>query len=353
MTGQNIPAASVEPLLHVCPQCNNWDMVNKSLTPNQIEYLSWRVIAEILKRIHGDLVIADLQPGGGQSDCLSLVSSEPEIVLMLNRNGTSASGGGEVIHGIWERAAIEDAQEAALFILSELMLDVDENSEKRNKSLITTCERIAYWIRSRSKGLGKAQCCWFDGNYGAGPASSLLNQVMVPDSWKAVDAPYRGSDWPALVYAMTLPDKEGVGKVVGLVNMKTGEAINADGSQWIEWTEPMPPLRRIVPTNQHIGGEPKRFLELPQMEPHPDGVAAFRTLKDFDGYKVLGDELAFIAHAIEEQWYEDMSLPTDVDQLKGALFFMSRKMRFVDGYPDEEDVPFLQALVRAIEAGQR
>ena len=328
-------------------------MADKELTPNQIEYLSWRVMAHILERIDGDLVIADLQPGDGQYDCLSLVTSAPDIVLMLNRNGTSASGGGGSVDGIWERAAIEDTQEAALYILSELMLDIDQDAEKRNKDLITTCKRIAYWVRSRSKGLGKVQCCWVDGAYGVGPAHNLLEQVRIPDSWKAMDAPYRGSDWSALVYAMTLSDEEAGDKVVGLVNMKNGEAIHADGSAWEEWSGPIPALPRIVPTNKRIGGEPKRIISLPIFEPHPDGLAAFRTLKNFDGYKVLGAELPFIANAIEEQWYEDKSLPTDVDQLKGALFYMNRKMRFTDGYPGEEDVPFLQALVRAIEAGEK
>ena len=206
-------------------------------------------------------------------------------------------------------------------------------------------------MRSRSKGLGKARCCWVDGAYGVGPANSLLDQVRIPDSWKAMDAPYRGSDWSALVYAMTLSDEKGEDKVVGLVNMKTGEAVLADGSKWEEWSAKMSALQRIVPTDRNIGGERKGFIELPN--PHPDGVAALRTLKNFDGYQVLGEELTFIAHAIEEQWYEDKSLSTDLDQLKGALFFMNRKMHFVDGYPDKDDVPFLEALVRAIAAGEK
>jgi hypothetical protein len=45
-------------------------MAENQLTPNQIEYLSWGVMAEILERIDGDVVIADLQPGGGQYDSL-------------------------------------------------------------------------------------------------------------------------------------------------------------------------------------------------------------------------------------------------------------------------------------------
>jgi hypothetical protein len=325
-------------------------VIDYELTPNQIEYLSWRIIAEILERIDGDLVIADLQPGGGQYDCLSLVTTSPEIVLMLNRNGTSAKSADAIVHDIWERAVINDSQEAALYILSELELDVDENAEKRNKELITTCKRISYWVRSRSKGLGKALCCWFDGNHGVGPAFNLLEQVRIPDSWKALDAPYRGSDWSANIYAMTLSDEEAGDKVIGLVNMKTGEAINPDGSEWVEWSKPIPALSRIVPTNKKINGDPKTIIQLPLIEPHPDGVAAFRTLKDFDGYKVLGEDLAPIANAISEQWYEDKSLPTDVDQLKGTLFYLWRQSRFIDGYPGEEDVPFLEALVNAIRA---
>jgi hypothetical protein len=294
-------------------------------------------------------VIADLQPGGGQYDCLSLVTSSPEILLMLNRNGTSARSGDEIVHDIWERAAINDEQEAALYILSELGLYVDEDAEEKNKELIKTCKRIAYWVRSRSKGLGKAQCCWLDGNYGVGPANNLLSQVKIPDSWKALGAPYKGSDWSALIYAMTLPAEKTGDKVVGLVNMKTGEAINADGSPWIEWNKPIPPMRRIVPTDKTIGGAPKTAIQFPNIEPHPDGIAAFRKVATFDGYKVLGEDLAPIANAIIEQWYEDKTLPTDKDQLKGTLFYLWRQSRFIDGFPDDDDIPFLQALVAAIE----
>jgi hypothetical protein len=324
-------------------------MAENQLTPNEIEYLSWGVMAEILERIDGDVVIADLQPGGGQYDCLSLVSSSPEILLMLNRNGTSARSGDEIVHDIWERAAINDEQEAALYILSELGLYVDEDAEEKNKELIKTCKRIAYWVRSQSKGLGKAQCCWIDGNYGVGPDNNLLSQVKIPDSWKALGAPYKGSDWSALIYAMTLPDEKIGDKVIGLVNMKTGEAINVDGSPWTEWNKPIPPMRRIVPTDKTIGGAPKTAIQLPNIEPHPDGIAAFRKVATFDGYKVLGEDLAPIANSIIEQWYEDKTLPTDKDQLKGTLFYLWRQSRFIDGFPDDDDVPFLQALVAAIE----
>jgi hypothetical protein len=135
--------------------------------------------------------------------------------------------------------------------------------------------------------------------------------------------------------------------------MKTGEAINPDGNPWLEWKAPMPPLRRIVPTDKNIDGSPKTITYLPYIEPHPDGVAAFKKVGNFDGYKVLGEELVHIASAIAEEWNTNRTLPTDLDQLKGTLFYLSRMSRFVDGYPSEDDVPFLQALVAAIEAEER
>jgi len=329
-------------------------MADKELTPNQIEFLSWEVLSEVLKIIAEDVFIADLQPGGGQYDCLSLVTATPEIALMLNRNGTSAASGGESesVSGIWQRAITTDTRETAFHIMSELDLPADDEYAQRNSELIKTCKRIAYWVRSGSKGLGMAKCCWLDGTYGAGPAGHLLSQVAIPESWKLFDAPYRGSDWSALIYAMTLDDEKLGEKVVGLVNMKTGEAVLPDGSSWVEWHKPLPALARIVPRNKKLGGGPK-IMQLPYIAPHPDGVAAFRTLKGFNGYKVMGKDLAPISNAIAEQWYEDKTLPTEVDQLKGALFFMSRKAKFVDGYPADEDVPFLQALVAAIEASQK
>jgi|GEM_PF-2227560 len=341
-------------LLDVSAHCHNYLMADKELTPNQIEFLSWDVMSEVLRIIAEDVFIADLEPGGGQYDCLSLVTSTPEIVLMLNRNGTSAASGGESesVSGIWERAITMDTRETALHIMSELNLPADNEYAKHNRELIKICKRIAYWVRSGSKGLGKAKCCWVDGTYGAGPAGHLLSQVVIPESWKLLDAPYRGSDWSALIYAMTLGDEKLGDKVVGLVNMKTGEAINPDGSSWVEWQKPLPAVARIVPRNRKLGGGPK-IMQVPYIAPHPDGVAAFRTLKNFNGYKVMGEDLAPISNAIAEQWYEDETLPTEVDQLKGTLFYMSRKAKFIDGFPDEEDVPFLQALVAAIAASEK
>jgi len=330
-------------------------MANNELTPNEIEYLSWHVMAAVLGIIAADVVLADLHPGGGQYDCLSLVTYEQEVVLMLNRNGTSAAGpGDESVSGIWERAALKGSAEAALYILNELGIAIDENAAVRNKELIRTCKRIAYWVRSGSKGLGKAQCCWVDSTYGVGPAGGLLEQVNISQVWMDFVGPYRGSGWPAHLYALTVPDQKFGDKVVGLVHMERGEAVLADGSEFAEWSAPIPAMPKILPRRADVvAGVRPEIFQMPYIAPDPDGVAAFKTLKGFNGYKVLGEDLTPIAHAIEEQWYQDKTFPTDLDQLKGTLFYMSRKRKFVDGYPGKGDVPFLQALVAAIEAGER
>jgi hypothetical protein len=321
------------------------------LTPNQVEYLSWRIMARLLRDIADGVAIADLHPGDGQYDCLSLMTSEPEIVVMLNRKGTSAASGDEVISNIWERAALGTEEETALHILSELAIPVDESSAKRNQSLIETSDRIAHWIRSGSKGQGKAICCWSDTSYGSGPALGLLSQVNIPDSWKTIDPPYRGTDWAANIYALTLEDEKLGNKVVGLVNMKSGDAIYPDGSDWADWRSKRSALPRIIRTDNPANrGKVIGLISIPVP---PEAQKAFRKINQFNGYEAFGEDLEKITISVTKQWYEDGTLPSDINLIKGTLFLYSRKSHFIDGFPSEEDVPFLQALAAAIDAEEK
>jgi hypothetical protein len=327
-------------------------MSSIELTPNQVEYLAWRVMARLLRDVADGVAIADLHPGDGQYDCLSLMTPEPEIVVMLNRKGTSAASGEELVSGIWERAALGTEEETALYILSELAIPVDEGSAKRNQSLIETCDRIAHWIRSGSKGQGQAICCWTDTNYGAGPALGLLSQVNIPESWKNFDPPYRGSDWSANIYALTFADEKLGHKVVGLINMKTGDAIYSDGSEWADWRSRRSALSRIISTDKaakHRG----KIMELISIPVPPEAQKAFRKINQFNGYEVFGEDLEKIAMSVTKQWYEEETLPADLNLIKGTLFLFSRKSHFIDGFPSEEDLPFLRALANAIDAEEK
>ena len=64
----------------------------------------------------------------------------------------------------------------------------------------------------------------------------------------------------------------------------------------------------------------------------------------FDGYSVYGDELATLANEAMGEWRKSNTLLNDLTLIKACLFFEGRRGRFVYGYPDESDMPYLRAL---------
>lgn len=210
-------------------------MPNQNFSENQIEYLSWNLMASLLGFISEDVCIGDLHPGGGQYDCLSLISKAPAPILMLNRNGTSASSGNNLVHGIWDRAEKQGYRDTALHILNTVQAPMDEMNESRRVDLILSCRRIARWVKIESNGLGKATCCWVDDPSFVGPSNYFLDQVAIPESWKVDYGPYSPSNWTAWLYALSIDEK-----VQGLVNMRTGEAIVGNGEIWTYWFDQLP-----------------------------------------------------------------------------------------------------------------
>lgn len=54
------------------------------------ELASWRIAAEMFRRFPERLKILEMHPGGGQSDCLALVSFDEGIKIYINRGGSVA-----------------------------------------------------------------------------------------------------------------------------------------------------------------------------------------------------------------------------------------------------------------------
>ena len=54
------------------------------------EIASWRFAAEMIRRYPDRLKIVEMHPGGGQSDCLALVSLEDQLKIYVNRGGSIA-----------------------------------------------------------------------------------------------------------------------------------------------------------------------------------------------------------------------------------------------------------------------
>ena len=316
-------------------------MTQEPLTSSEIYSLSWLLMGEIIKSIPGDICIADLHPGDGTYDCLSVIDAHEGTVLMMNREGSSAMCAGEIISDIWERAASKGPLECAFHILSESNLGVDTEPAPGRIELQDTCRRVARWLRQNSKANDvRAVCLWLDHPQFVGPAESLIAKVIIPDKWKEMASPYPGADWQGWIYAMVVGDT-----VHGIVHMKSGEALLPDGSRWDAWYEKLAAVSLVRPR----GKSTNKVFSMPVTLPHPDAQKYFSKVGKFDGYQVLGKELPFIAKAVTEHWYETGELPTELEQLKGTLFYAWRSSRFIDGFPDDGDMPFLKALADAID----
>jgi hypothetical protein len=313
-------------------------MSETGLSKNAIERLAWQILGSILARIDGDLYVGDLHPGGGQYDCLSLITSTPNPLVMLNRAGDSALIGDTVVEDIWLKGVREKADKTALYILEKSNLTINDANAERNKDLILTCKRMSRWVQSQRKLEAKPICCWIDDTYFVGPATTLLEQVEIPAAWKAQEPPYESSDWSAWLYALTVE-----GKVNGLVNMKTGDAINSDGSKLDTWYEKFvpPPVKKSV--------EKPAYITFPLEIPTDEILAIFRKVSTFNGYKVFGDGLAEMAQSVFENWDKNQDLPRDLDQIKGALFFEFRKSHHTDQYPKGRELLYVKALAEAID----
>jgi hypothetical protein len=311
-------------------------MTKNEMTFNEIEYLSWKLISSALEFIDLDLHLADLHPGGGQYDCLSLITQDSQIFLMLNRNGTSAASNTGIVHNIWEKADRDGARSTIMDALTELDIDMyDVAAEKTD--LILTCKRMARWIRIQSKKKGSAICCWIDNTYFVGPSKDMLSQVMIPESWTTQEPPRKVTDWSAWLYALTIDEK-----VVGLVNMKTGDAVNPDGTPMTQWYEEKFPAVAKKIKKIEVFAEP---IEIPTEEV----LKIFRKVGPFNGYQIFGDELASIAASVAEAWSNTGSLPDDIEKVKGALFFEFRRAHHTGQYPKGEDLLYVEALGRAID----
>lgn len=58
------------------------------MNQQEIEIASWRMVTELHRRNPSKLSIIEMHPGGGQSDCLALMTRDAKILGMLNRGGS-------------------------------------------------------------------------------------------------------------------------------------------------------------------------------------------------------------------------------------------------------------------------
>ena len=81
----------------------------------------------------------------------------------------------------------------------------------------------------------------------------------------------------------------------------------------------------------------------------PELEKIWALIDGFDGYSAYGDNLGDLANKTMHEWYEGAKVPGDKDLALACLFYESRRSRFVSGFPEESDMPYLQALANIIE----
>lgn len=70
----------------------------------------------------------------------------------------------------------------------------------------------------------------------------------------------------------------------------------------------------------------------------------------FDGYRVYGDDVGDMANRTRDGFIETQLIDArlDLDALRGCLFFEARRYAHFGYVPEEEDAPYLRALLHRI-----
>jgi hypothetical protein len=71
---------------------------------------------------------------------------------------------------------------------------------------------------------------------------------------------------------------------------------------------------------------------------------------EFDGYELYPTNLGELANWAAKDWFSSGELSENVAFLRACLFYEARRARFVQGYPAESDMGYLDALYEKIAA---
>jgi len=195
--------------------------------------LAWMTASQILLMVDDPLRVAVLHPGGGTYDCLALLTPDGQSQILMNRLGESALVNDEVIADIWSIASTgHGPHELAYLLLSESNLGVDEERAPTATALSTL--NIANWLNHQRHRRAAVEPLWWDssGAFGSNVNTTLLSAFRIPGGWLRQPEPIAGTDPSAWLFALVLDDSP-----IAIVNMRTGETVDADGSRWNNWPE--------------------------------------------------------------------------------------------------------------------
>jgi hypothetical protein len=199
-------------------------MSETTIGPRTKEALSWMVISEVLRKSSLDLDIAVLHPGDGQYDTLSLVAYEGNSVVQINRNGTNALAGDELVEGIFSTAA-KSPSKAADRILDCISITSEPGLSASKRARIESAVKIANFLSFYINSHGHCEWGWNDSTYGVGP-SPCVHDFVIPESWKQQKGRFIETGWQSGIFLLYLKD---VPKAA--VNLVSREMVNPEGKK--------------------------------------------------------------------------------------------------------------------------
>ena len=186
------------------------------------ELLSWMIAAHLLRLVEPNLRVFITHPGGGQYDCLTLVSPEGEQLVLLNRNGSSALVAGEVIEDIWSLAMHSPGAgpRGAASVLAEASGLPPRRSEGVEGGALGAVT-IANWLSvNQNQGPEPRALPVLQSDPMAGDleAMYLIDGIPRVAGWLDQPPPLEGLPSSAWIYALVRGDH-----TVAAVNMATGQ----------------------------------------------------------------------------------------------------------------------------------
>ena len=180
--------------------------VGKELNFQEKEVLSWKLISEIILLVDSPVGIAVLHPGGGQYDTLSLVTRNAEVILGLNRNGSSALINNHSVGDIW-KIANDDLEVAISKIVEVGKLNPAASPLGKNLSISNFAREIAMHLEKYADSGATAEWGWVDSSYGSGPNHEVLEKFSIPLMWKSIEPMIPGTGWQSNIFVLTNDSK--------------------------------------------------------------------------------------------------------------------------------------------------
>ena len=195
---------------------------NAGFSDNQMDSLSWRVIAELIKIIDEPVAPTELDPPSFFAKSFELERFTRQSLVSIRRRANGVITDSAELPDIFERIQA-DPLEACNYILSES--DITITDEPTSQALAGSAVAFALADLLNNDDFS-VEWGWIDAADGMGDyfeaKTNLLSHFEVPESWRESGSPIKGADWMAWLWFVTKNVEPH-----SVYNFKNGEVILA------------------------------------------------------------------------------------------------------------------------------